>query len=353
MIRQFRSKPAKPFERGREFGAVHATQIRETIAVYRRMFEGLAGSRYDMTTDGHAALAATAAFAAPLHEEMLGLAEGAGIDPALIGTINARTEILAKLKAKELGECSVMIHAPADSTPPTAVQTWDWYCDLRDQWLVWDIPLADGTVTKTMTEYGIVGKAGLNTRGLGLLFTILHHKYDGQRIGVPVHVAARWALDTGGNIADAAQLLGRADVSASSSMNLVSYDGKSAAAIAVELFPGGPGLVLPDERGWLVHTNHFLAEAARPFDTEPTSFPDTQLRHNLLTRRSRMIDRPSTDAVLAAMASHLGGDAAVCCHHNPKRDPAGQYETLATVIADVAAGDLKVLSGGPCQGKAV
>ena len=42
------------------------------------------------------------------------------------------------------------------------------------------------------------------------------------------------------NIARAAQLLASADVSASSSINLVSYEDGGSAAMTVELHPGGP-----------------------------------------------------------------------------------------------------------------
>jgi len=350
MTRFFRSTTIDPRERGREFGAAHASQIKSNVAAYQRVFASFAKSSYDVAATGRRALAVTAAFAPPLHEEMLGMADGAAIDVAMIGMLNARTEILAQLKAPTGSECSAVICLPPDGGPPSAVQTWDWFYSLKDSWFVWEIPLPDGTVTKTMTEYGIVGKAGLNTRGLGLLFTILHHLHDGARIGVPVHVAARWTLDTASNIAGAAKLLATADVSASSSINLVSYEHGGASAITVELHPGGPGFVLPDERGHLVHTNHFLAPAPALFDTEPKTNPDTLLRHNLLRRRLARHDHLPADDLLVLMASHAGAEGAVCCHHDPAADPLVQYETLATVILDVAAGRLTVLDGGPCRG---
>ena len=347
-IRFFRSTKFDPHARGLEFGRVHSKQIKANIAIYQNIFERYASGPFDSIAVGNEALTATKSFAPDLHAEMLGMAEGAGVNAALIGMLNARTEILALLKARTRGECSVVIHVPPDSSAPTAVQTWDWYCALRNSWLVWEIPLADGSVTKTMTEYGIVGKSGLNTRGIGLLFTILHHADDGRRIGVPVHVAARWALDKSANIAQAAQLVAGADVSASSSINLVSFENGVSAAITVELHPGGPGFVLPNERGVLVHTNHFLAPGLNAFDTEPKAFPDTLLRHNLLQRKMAALKEINQRSVLQVMASHSGGEAAVCCHHNSAGDISGQYETLSTVSLDLIKGELNVHAGGPC-----
>jgi isopenicillin-N N-acyltransferase-like protein len=348
MTKVFRSTTHDPRDRGREFGSTFAARIQRNIATYSAIFQRNSAGAFDIAGAGNQVLAATRAFAPPLYEEMLGMAEGAAVEPALIGALNGRTEILAAIKAGLRGECSAVIHLPPELDAPVAVQTWDWFQIFDDAWLVWEIPLADGTMTKTMTEYGIVGKAGLNTRGVGLLFTILHHRADGARIGVPVHVAARWMLDSAANISSAAQLLASADVSASSSLNIVSYEHGLGAAISAELHPDGPSFVLPDAAGFIVHTNHFLASAPAAHDTEPTRFPDTLLRRDLLRRRLGTFARPSARDVLDVMKSHVGGEGAVCCHPAPGGDPTADYQTLATVMLDVRAGELRVLKGGPC-----
>lgn len=345
----YRSEEADPFLRGKQFGAVHAKQIARTVQGYGAMFDELAGHAYDTTADGAAALTATQQFAPHLHAEMLGLAEGSGLPPEAIGAINARTEVIARIGAKTRGECSAVIALPPGDLPPVAVQTWDWFYRFAGTWLVWEIPLPDGTMTRTMTEYGIVGKSGLNTRGIGVLFTILHHTADGDGIGLPVHVAARAALDLGQDINNAAQILASAPVTASSSINLVSYEDGTAAALSVEMHPGGPSFVLPDA-GLLVHTNHFLAPEPALHDTEPRGFPDTLIRRDLLQRRLAGGAR-TVDQVLAAMSSHMGSGAAVCCHHDPAGNPAVQYETLATVTLDLVHGQIAVHAGGPCTAR--
>ncbi|WP_109467009.1 C45 family autoproteolytic acyltransferase/hydolase [Albibacillus kandeliae] len=344
----YRSQESDPFARGRAFGAAHPRQIATTVANYRAMCDDLSATAYDLESDGAEALVAIEGFAPHLAEEVRGMAEGAGLDPRLVAAINARTEILARIGTRTRGECSAVIALPAGGGAPVAVQTWDWYHRFSGGWLVWEIPHADGSMTKTMTEYGIVGKAGLNTRGIGLLFTILHHTGDGAGIGVPVHVAARAALDLGADINRAAQILAAARVSASSSINLAAYEDGTAAALTVELHPGGPSFVLPDNDGLLIHTNHFLAPAPAQCDTEPAAFPDTLVRHNLLHRRIAGQRITSPMQVVEAMTSHLGSIAAVCCHHDPRRNAADQYETLATLSLDLAAGVLNVHAGGPC-----
>ncbi len=345
MTRFFRSAETEPFARGLTFGRTHAARIAATLSGYRTMWEGLRPG-HDPVPAGRAALAAAEAYAPHLAAEMRGMAEGAGLDPALIGALNARTEILAELKAPLRGECSAVLAIPDLDRPPVAVQTWDWFCRFRDTWLVWEIPLEDGTTTRTLTEYGIVGKAGVNSRGIGLLFTILHHARDGEGIGLPVHVAARAALDLGQSLQDAAQRLAAAPVSASSSLNLCCWQKGQALAMTVELHPGGPSFVLADAEGLLVHTNHFLAPEPAAEDTGPRANPDTLLRRDLLLRRLKGgVTGP--EQVLGAMNCHLGDDGALCGHPLPG-DNADQYATLATIRLDLAEGQIHVHDGGPC-----
>lgn len=346
MSRLYRSTQTEAFARGEEFGRAHAERIAASVEGYRTMWRGIQAG-HDAFAPGQMALDATRAFAPHLADEMQGMAKGAGLDPRLIGAINARTEVLGVLRAPTRGECSAVIALPQrGNVPPVAVQTWDWYHRFRDTWMVWEIPLADGTTTRTMTECGIVGKAGMNTRGLGLLFTILHHTADGQGIGVPVHVVARATLDLGTNIANAASIAASADVTASTSLNLSAWDGRRAAAITVEVYPGGPGFVLPDAEGLLVHTNHFLDPRPAACDTEPKVNPDTLLRRDMLMRQ---LAGGVGDAaqVVAAMDSHMCGDSGLCCHPLPG-DPDDQYATLATISLDLAAGTMMVHDGGPC-----
>lgn len=348
MTTVFRSTMTEPAARGREFGEAHATRIRTGVEQYRALFERVALRTFDMKALGAQALAQIAAFAPPLYAEILGMAEGARIDARLLGAINARTEILAYVGAALRGECSTVVRVDAHSAHPVAVQTWDWYTDFADQWLTWEIPHADGSMTTTVTEFGIVGKAGVNTRGIGVHFNILHHERDGREIGVPVHVASRWMLDSSSDINQALQLLARAPVSASSSLTVIASADNSSTAVSVELHPGGPGLVFPNADGLLVHTNHFVSSPARDGDTEPRQYPDTLVRYDLLTRRLSNRADLSAAHVLGAMNSHLGTTAAVCCHPDRTQPESGQYATLATIVIDVAHGTLDALRGGPC-----
>ncbi|GAA0976354.1 C45 family autoproteolytic acyltransferase/hydolase [Acrocarpospora macrocephala] len=345
MIRAYTSTDSDPFERGHEFGQVHAVQVAHTVDVYRDMFQHHGGSRIDLVDLGTQALKAIAAWAPDLADEITGIAEGARLPVTDIAAINARTEILAMLDGRPRSECSAVVLLGDDpDSPPVAVQTWDWTRDMAEGWLVWTIEHENRTV-HTLTEYGVVGKIGVNSLGLGLLFTRLHHEDDGQEgIGLPVHVAARRALDECDSVTSAAYLLASADVSASSSLNLVSYGAEGKAAITAELHPGGPGWSTPEDDGMLVHTNHFLDPRVVPYDPFPSKHPGTLIRRDLLRRGLRgQTARPSADQVKEVMSRHAGG---VCHHRAPGADD--DHITLATVELDLPNGELLAMEGGPC-----
>ena len=65
--------------------------------------------------------------------------------------------------------------------------------------------------------------------------------------------------------------------------------------MAAELSPGGVTLVRPDEDGWLVHTNHFLAGPVSRNDTLAAEQPGTFARRELLGRPRRGV--PAREAL--------------------------------------------------------
>ena len=347
MIRRFTSTVAGPAERGEEFGSVHAAEVGATVDAYRRVF----ASAGDLDALGEAALRRVEEFSPGLAQEVHGIAGGAGVPVSHLAAVNARTEILA-IAARAAGtpqpsECSTVVSLGEDEAEPVAVQTWDWYPELADNWLEWTIPHPDGRRVVTVTEYGIVGKIGVNGSGVGLLFNILHHRADGARMGVPVHVVARHILDVATNVHTGLTVAASAPVSASTAITLVGARRAGKTAIATELWPDGPGHVLPDPDGLLVHTNHFLSEPARLGDLKPVEAPDTLVRYEVLRRRlHRYAGNAGAEQILAVLADHTGG---LCCHPDPLAVAGPTYATLATISLDLAAGTTVTHAGGPCS----
>src|SRR5215469_16178290 len=167
MIRHYRSAPANPRERGLDFGSANSAAIAATTDRYAELFAATAGEPVDVTALGQQALAAIQKYSAAAASEISGIAEGAGLSVEQIAALNARTEILATLRATHPGECSTLVWLGDEGDAPVAMQTWDWHDSIADSWLVWTIERPDGRVVHTLTEYGVLGKIGVTT-ALGL-----------------------------------------------------------------------------------------------------------------------------------------------------------------------------------------
>ncbi len=366
--RTFTSSVLTPHERGVELGERHREDVRRTVAAYRQLFAARATRPFDLDSWAERAwerIGTDAAWAAP---EIEGIAEGARIPVREVAAVNARTELLA-IADPEVGphtgtECSTVVVLPPDG-PPIAVQTWDWYAPMSGNWLHWRIPHPDGRVVETVTEFGMLGKIGVGRSsdgaGIGVLLNILHHAADGSpssaaesdpesdpdgpdRVGHPVHLVSRQILDQARGLDEALVIAKAADTSASTSLTLVEPAGRR--AVAGELFPGGVGVLEPDD-GLLVRTNHFVTADGAPGCLADRRGPGSRIRRDTLLSACGTTRPRSAAEVIAAMRDHRD-EGGVCAHPDESLDPVLWQATLATVSLDVAGGTLDVTAGGPC-----
>jgi isopenicillin-N N-acyltransferase like protein len=349
-MRRYYSAPAAPFDRGRKFGADHATDIVRVLGKYDELFgAATGGGEIDVMYYGAEAMTVIDKFSAALGDEIRGIAAGANVEPERVAALNARTEILAAVGAALRSECSTIVYVGDGSRSPVSVQTWDWHDLFTDECLLWTIDHLDGRRTTTVTEFGIVGKVGVNDRGVGLHLNILHHGSDGGPIGVPVHVLARTVLDEASDISEAMTIVSSAVTSASTVLTLIeARDGRSS-AVCAELCPQGPRYVLPSTDGWLFHTNHFLDPKSAAGDREPRIGPDSFVRLDVLRRALAGRADVTMEELVDKMRSHVGGAGAVCCHAAGGAALGDRWATLALISLDVAHGTLRARLGGPCS----
>lgn len=344
------STEAQPGDRGRGLGEAQADRIASNLSTYARLFEVTAGlTDADVRRFGAEAFDRIGEFAPELAEEIEGIAQGSGQSAEQIAALNARTELLAASGR----ECSVIacMGTLTRSGEPIGVQTWDWHDELSDGWMHWRIDHQDGRRIETMTEAGIVAKLGVSSSGVGLLMNILGHVQDGPPLGVPVHVLNRAVLDRSANGVDAITMLANAPMSASSAVTIVAPDGDGGVVCTVELSPAGPGFVMPDMRGVLVHTNHFLEEPGRSGDSALREAPNTVLRLDHARRSMARIPEGDVepDRILATMDSHRGGGpGGICCHPSADAPFGDRWRTLVTVIVEPAQQRMTLRRNGPC-----
>jgi isopenicillin-N N-acyltransferase-like protein len=312
-------------ERGCALGAGERDEILACWAGYERLFS-------EHPRDfAEATLERIDNWAPRLAAEIEGIAAGAGLETWQVAALNARTEILARGR----GECSTFVCLPR------TIQTWDWHEHLDDVTFVWELEPRPGHTVRTFTEYGIVGKIGINGAGLGLHLNILHHASDGEGVGVPIHVVARRILDEASSVDEAAEIARSADVCASTVMTAV--DRTSAACL--ELCPDGLAEIRPED-GVLLHTNHFLDPRLAQGEDTHEEDPGSWDRLERLQQRVGEL-RAARDHVELAEAM-LHHDAPICCHPEDGAPFGDRYATLAMISFDLDARLMHVRAGGPC-----
>jgi isopenicillin-N N-acyltransferase-like protein len=298
-----RSAEATRAERAEAFGRAQAHAVQHTVAIYRRLFDGLPiPDRLEFE----------------LTDEIDALARGAHVDAHDLRAVNARTEILAGRD-----ECSVVAGGSL------LAQNWDWHPALSESTVIWIVE-TDERWFATLTEAGMLAKIGLNSAGLGICLNILRCSEDGGVTGTPIHVLLRRVLEECEIVEEAIELLTEASVSASSAVT-VATPGEVA---HIELSPGGAN-VLRGRTG--AHTNHFLQAPRRGTDT--IDAPTTVQRLETV-RRQPLLD---------ALRSHDGHPKGVCRHVDASEPWVDQTVTVASVVMNLEKLRLHVAAGPPCS----
>jgi isopenicillin-N N-acyltransferase-like protein len=344
----FTSTESGATDRGREFGAAWRDEIHTGLDKYLALFRAYGVARDQVRAWSDRAVGQLAAWAPELGSEVSGIAAGAGMPLWQVGAINARTEILAAARATGLSECSTAVVLPGDGEPPRTIQTWDWNESLRDAPVAWAYEPRPGVAVRGFTEFGMLGKIGVNSTGLGVHFNLLRHVSDHDAIGVPVHAVARRILDRATDIYEATEIARSARLSASTVLTVVAFNGTGAYVRGLELSPAGVGIV-DDEDGFFVHTNHFLDPDLSKGEWLGVERPTTYDRLKHLRGQADRLGSADLMERVGAMLSHAEDGALVCRHPLPDDPLQLRSETLATISLDLAECRLAFHPGGPCN----
>ncbi len=319
-----------PRDRGRAHGEHFRARIHEIarIRVELALSQGKLRSEARLLEVCRQHLPVLAAFDHALHDELVGIAEGADLEPTRVVALNHYTDL--KDIADE--ECS----SAAASTPegPVIGQTWDMHGSVEPYVCVLEL---DDVYAFSIT--GCVGLAGMNDAGVGVCINNL--RSDDARVGVvwpalvrrmlrerhaeaALHVLMTAPMASGHHylFADARRVYG---VETSGERKAVVLDRRFEAPVAY------------------VHTNHCLSpEIAAVSSVGPTS--TTLERYAWLA--GSVAERPIADRrdLWARLGSHEGYPRSVCTHLASPEEPHAM-KTCGAVVIDPARRELWACHG--------
>ncbi|WP_439596211.1 C45 family autoproteolytic acyltransferase/hydolase [Falsiroseomonas sp.] len=333
-----------PRERGRQYGAQASARIRLGIAHYS---EQLGATGLDTAGIREIALSfepQIARFDADMAEEMRGIAEGAGLHPADILLLNARTEILKLAKRRKDPDpdgCTGVVALPGITADGKLIhaQNWDWKLECAETAVVLKIRREDGPDVLTFTEAGGLARSGMNAAGIVVTANYLESDRDYRSAGVPLALIRRKAL-MAGQLAVAMHAVYTTAKSASNNM-IVSHAG--GIAIDFECAPDESFQVHPDN-GLLVHANHWVSPVAlsKLRDTGILATPDSlyrdlRVRDLLAPLRGRI----TVEDVKAALFDDYQSPWSVCRPPRPNLSN-NLSATVAQVVMVPAEGVMEV-----------
>lgn len=343
-------------ERGRQYGEQSAERVRRSIEAYAGVFAHYA--QWDwarVTQEARRFVPAVEDFGPAFLEEVRGIADGAGVDFLDVMAINVRTEVMYAAKARNAAavlprtlECTSFAAVPDDGRAVLVGQNWDWKTHAFETAVVLECEPDDGPSFVTAVEAGLLAKTGFNEHGVGIVTNALASDRDMGEPGVPYHVLLRALLAAETPTAALASL--QKSSRSSSAHYLIAH--RDQLAVSVEAVPGGFDdlhLAQPDERGILLHGNHFTHPRMRGVDVSLWLMPDSVFR---LQRARRWVDShdpydPGTYEGL--FADHAGHPLGVCCHPDDSAVAAEQDSTVLSVVMDLDALTLRIADGRPCE----
>ena len=345
---------------GRRLGRDHGEALRDSIKEFsERAFEvhranlPLAVDRSALVSYARRNLAHLRDYSPELVEEMMGVAEGAGLPADDILFLNTflefedlrPPELGARLLSKRLWGCTtVQVHpeAAADGGVYLA-QTYDmegFYSRFNN---ILRITRPDGRVEAVYTLAGVLGLNGLNSDGVGLVINKI--VANDARAGVIYPFLVRKALGQS-RLGDAFGAIVFASRACGMTYQLASADGYGFCA---EVSAGNYAL-LPFT-GAVAHTNHYLDPSMRRYETPNwLSNGGSYVRREVAARFLRLnYGRLGVDALKTLLSDHTNHNRCVCAHGLPNESETESFCSIAAVILDLPNRVMLAAHENPCR----
>lgn len=279
-------------------------------------------------------------------EEIKGIADGAGVGILDIIALNVRTEITfglftedPKVPVKSDG-CTAVAVRDVEGKMLLA-QNWDWQVEQGPNLFIYHVSQPGTGLPDfvTVTEAGVIGKIGFNSKGVGVCLNAIRERGVNPE-KLPIHVALRTCLESE-SLEKAVSAL-KAVGTAGSGHILVS-DPHGATGLECtsteikELGLSGSGIV---------HTNHFIHDDL--FTGDLSWLPDS---HDRFQRMQEMLGEktsscPASSSLLFELfKDEHGGDGGI----NRRQAGVSEAATLFNIIMDLSKKEAIVTVGRPTE----
>ncbi|KAL4783277.1 acyl-coenzyme A:6-aminopenicillanic acid acyl-transferase-domain-containing protein [Aspergillus varians] len=327
-----------PYEIGHTHGSQAAEEIERAIAFYAKMFAK--HSKLDWTQVQGLARDFDSWIQekwSKYYQELQGIADGAKRKLIDIMALNVRTEIVFG----QFSDGCTSLYSQVEGNAFQG-QNWDWDEEQAPNLIQVKIIQPNLPSIQMITEAGIIGKIGLNSKGVGVCFNAIRAKgMDKTRL--PVHLGLRIALESSSTL-EAVEKIEKAGMASSAHILI----GDATGAIGLEFTSSTFARVPVHEMGFLVHTNHML------------------LPHENIIEPAWLKDSPVRVQTMGENVCKLGGslnweafkrlfqdETYFPCSINRAAEGMSDLATLFNIVMDLKGKRAEVTMGrlrdGPCE----
>jgi protein-tyrosine-phosphatase/predicted choloylglycine hydrolase len=280
-----------------------------------------------------------------LVEEVRGLAEGAGVGLAEALAVQIRGE-MGQVTAEA---CTTFVISGRGTAAGQILigQNSDMDPEIEDTGYVLSLEPAGKPALLMWTFGGQIGYHGMNAAGVAHFANALGGG-PAWKFGLPHYPIKRMMLECQ-TLPQVFDLLRSVPVCSSGNYVLCDGDGRIA---DVELTPDGFSVIEDTGSGFITHTNHFLCGphdcAANRDVSVPDSFPRLERIRALVGGKFGSL---TAEDMKGFLADHAGQPTSICRHPHAGPDHpsvSARGRTVASLIAEPAAGRLHVSRGNPC-----
>jgi len=323
-----------PEEIGFQHGSMLTEQIHLNIDFYKAWFLSNLG-------DEDIVLKAASSFKDKIQtynpdfaSEIDHIALGADVsDPLWVYALNSRTELVV---TQQINECTAIVFPHHHLIG----QTWDWAQFLEDKFVVMEINFPSGHKILQLTEAGIIGKIGLNNKGLGQTLNILRF-LNSNLDGVPIHIVLRAVLESN-TLDNALDAISRSGLGKASNI-ILAWNGM---AMDVE-FAWADSYHHEINSDVYIHTNHYL-HAPDSVRVADDSYANSLGRFTTAVELGSSVNGYSSQDMISILSDRSNPEHPILSDFTPSSlKGMGDCGTLATVVMDLKNLTMKVRTGNP------
>jgi len=333
-------------EMGRQFGEASKKQVEHSLENARSL---LASAYADIALTWEGAQTQARKFMPfsqeryPQYvEEMMGLAEGAGVafeDLAVLHAMEAVT-----MDALHLSHCTsfaVNEQRTADGHVLGAHNE-DWLPEDEDDVMIVHATPKDEPPYLAMTYGGLLPNIGFNAYGIAQFCDSVYP--NDSRIGIPRILVSRAVL--------AAKTPGEAIRSTLIPHRAAGYNHlivhESGGIYSVEV-SARKFAILYGEDGYRVHTNHYLNETMKTIEKDPEELISSRVRYFRALRMVKHEETHTIKTLQAVLRDHVNFSNSICNHAIDIKDPLDRAKTINSMVIDLTAREMHIAWGNPCK----